>query len=782
MRTRARFAGFLVLLWLVVLPCLSAVTLTNGDFEAGLTGWRPLWTREPGAGRLSLDVGVVHSGRAAARVEHTGMRDWALEPRLRLPVVPGQVVGIQAWARKSGAGTALVCASLWGTNGQVVDWTYGARPIVEADSWQFIRLRWVVPDGVTELQPRFMGTGSVTVWLDDVVLEPTVGSTRHPDPKLPAVLRWENEVLSVTIHTSQATLQVQDRRTGGVWQQIPLHREVRVLQARALRDGWELELEDLRRDRALRMTVRGEPAGSEVIVELSGSGPLEEGALRFPHPFKGGPGQYLVIPMNEGISYPVEDQDVELFRLEAYGGHGICMAFWGVTDGTNGYAAILETPDDAAIRLHRIEGRLVVVPEWEAQQGRFGYPRRIRYTFFDRGGHVAMAKRYRRYAQEIGRFRTLEEKRRLNPHVDLLMGAVNVWCWDRDPVGLVREMQAAGIERILWSQGQSPDTLRQLNELDVLTGRYDIYQDVMDPAQLSRLRHVHPDWPEEAWPADLVRDRHGHWIPGWEVETRDGIRIPCGVLCDSRALSYARPRISTELRTHPYRARFIDTTTASPWRECYDPAHPMTRSDSRRHRMELLRFVSEEMRLVTGSETGHDAAVPYVHYFEGMLSLGPYRVPEAGRNMSRIWTEVPPLVRHYQVGWQYRLPLWELVYHDCVVAHWYWGDYSNKLPELWDLRDLFNLLYGTPPMFMFDRKLWSEQKDRFVQSYLTVCPVVRRVGYQEMTDHRFLTPDRSVQQTRFGNGIAITVNFGDSAWRSPDGVVVPARGFRLEPD
>ena len=31
-------------------------------------------------------------------------------------------------------------------------------------------------------------------------------------------------------------------------------------------------------------------------------------------------------------------------------------------------------------------------------------------------------------------------------------------------------------------------------------------------------------------------------------------------------------------------------------------------------------------------------------------------------------------------------------------------------------------------------------------------PVARQTGYSEMTDHRFLTPDRSVQQTAFANG------------------------------
>jgi len=185
------------------------------------------------------------------------------------------------------------------------------------------------------------------------------------------------------------------------------------------------------------------------------------------------------------------------------------------------------------------------------------------------------------------------------------------------------------------------------------------------------------------------------------------------------------------------------------------------------------------MKLVTGSETGHDAAVPYVHYFEGMLSLGPYRVPEAGRNMRKIWDEVPERVAKFQVGHKYRLPLWELVYHDCVVAQWYWGDYNNKLPALWDKRDLFNILYGTPPMFMFTRQVFNQNKDRFVRSYKNVCPVARAVGYAEMTDHSFLTPDRNVQQTSFANGTTITVNFGDESYSLPNGEKLKPMGHHL---
>jgi hypothetical protein len=80
-------------------------------------------------------------------------------------------------------------------------------------------------------------------------------------------------------------------------------------------------------------------------------------------------------------------------------------------------------------------------------------------------------------------------------------------------------------------------------------------------------------------------------------------------------------------------------------------------------------------------------------------------------------------------------------------------------------------------MFMFDKEFWRAHKDRFTQSYLNTCPYARATGYSEMTDHRFLTPDRDVQQTRFANGIIITVNFGETPYGLPSGQVLKPMGF-----
>jgi hypothetical protein len=162
-----------------------------------------------------------------------------------------------------------------------------------------------------------------------------------------------------------------------------------------------------------------------------------------------------------------------------------------------------------------------------------------------------------------------------------------------------------------------------------------------------------------------------------------------------------------------------------------------------------------------------------------MMSLGPYRVPDAGRRMAEILTDVPERVAKFQTGHFYRLPLWELVYHDCLVAYWYWGDYNNKLPSLWDRRDLLNALYGTPPMFMFNRRQWQTQKSRFVESYETAASVARASGYVEMLSHRWLTDDHAVQQTRFANGLTVTVNFGDRPYELPDGSTLEPLSHRV---
>ena len=764
---------------LLILLCIFTSRFADcSNAAADQTNWLDLWTREPGAGSSKVDAQVKHAGRETLRVQYTGTKDWSLPQPQHVATEAGDIFQLRTAVRVEGAGSVSVSVIAFGPGDQVVDWYLGRQTVSAGADWQDVTARIVIPTGVVAIQPRVTGDGPSVAHIDGLELKRT-GNLASLRPKgLPKMLELSNSTLRVSLDTSDLTLHVSDLRDGKRFDQQAANADCVVTSATG---GKTIELTVLAGVSGdnLHLSIAMEKELPELVVKLAGKGALDK-PVALPAPFVSPAGSYLVLPMNEGISFPAEDVSQAGRRMEGYSSHGMCMAFAGVTDGDAGQMQIIQTPDDAAIRLIALDHRLAIAPEWDAQKGKFGYERSIRYVFFDHGGHVAMAKRYRAYAQEIGLLKTLAEKRKTKPDIDLLVGAPNVWCWEEDGPRVASELQAAGISRMLWSNQQPPEHLKRLNAMPgVLTSRYDIYQDLMDPAKFNLLKWTHPDWTTAGWPKDLLIDSSGNWEHGWEIETNAGGMMPCGVLCDLRAPDFARKRIGKELSTHPYHCRFIDTTTATPWRECYSPDHPMTRSDSRAARMQLLQVVSDEFHLVTGSETGHDAAVPFVDYFEGMLSLIDYRVPDAGREMQRIWDAVPEDVAKYQVGQQYRLPLWELVYHDCVVAQWYWGDYNNKLPITWDKRDLFNVLYGTPPMFMFDASLWQKQKERFVASYRNTCQVARACGYSEMTDHRFLTPDRNVQQTKFANGVDVTVNFGQTPFTTKEGQVVKPMGYAV---
>ena len=115
-----------------------------------------------------------------------------------------------------------------------------------------------------------------------------------------------------------------------------------------------------------------------------------------------------------------------------------------------------------------------------------------------------------------------------------------------------------------------------------------------------------------------------------------------------------------------------------------------------------------------------------------------------------------------------------------MVSYWYWGDSSNSVPELMPLRDLFDALYGEPPLYSLSASQWEEQKEEIAASYARATKVARRTGFARMVSFEYLTPDRLVQKTRFSNGISVTANFSAEEYRSADGLTLGKWEYALE--
>ncbi|MDO5552459.1 MAG: glycoside hydrolase [Planctomycetia bacterium] len=790
---------------LLMVACFSVTQTTRAEdepvsVEQTINLQSGTWSREENALTVSLDEQTRFDGQPTLHVVHTGDKDWALASDARIPVKPGDVFTITITGLTKNmyvsAGVILRCGE------EVLSWVYGGAEVERNAVMQNVESQFVIPHGADNIAFRVTGSGNGEAWVNNVRLTRT-GS-------IPALdldpITLENKFLLLEFISNDGRFNVTDKRTGKTFFQ----REgsgVLVSDAKRTKDAngqeqIEATMIETASMQGFSTLIQLEQESPEIVVRLSAPPEMKmTNRISWPNAFESRAGDRVFLPVNEGISFPVEEDADGANWTYSFGGHGICMSFFGqITDTidpaqSDGYLGIIETPDDFTLDLFRLTNRedaklLMFSPHWIGQKKLFGYDRVLRYCFADQGGYVALCKRYREYAKEQGLVVPFDEKIKRNPALadglDCLIGAANIWYWERNKLEMAEELKKAGIDRILWSSGGSGQEIAALNQMDgVLTSVYDIYQDLMDPALIEQTaaKHAQGSWPQEAWPHDVNwSDADGSYRTGWTIEAADRTKpnIPCVVLCDRQAIPYAKNRISKELQEIPYRARFLDTTTASPWQECWSPDHPMTRTEGKFWKMKLLELIGKEFNLVCGSETGHEASVPYCDFFEGMMSLGPYRVPDSGRDMMRIWDEVPENLAKYQVGPEYRLPLWELIYHDCTVSYWYWGDYSNKLPAVWWKRDLFNALYGVPPMYMFSWHDWNTQKEKFVASYKIAEPVSRMTGRVEMTDHRILTPDRLVQQTTFANGCRVTVNFSDSPYACTDGQNVAPRGVRIE--
>ena len=126
-----------------------------------------------------------------------------------------------------------------------------------------------------------------------------------------------------------------------------------------------------------------------------------------------------------------------------------------------------------------------------------------------------------------------------------------------------------------------------------------------------------------------------------------------------------------------------------------------------------------------------------------------------------------------------RIPLYQLAFHDYVASTWVWRDTNfQSRPFAWK-KDLFNILYGTMPIWHINRKLWESHKADYIASYRAVASVRSQVGFSRMTGHGWLTPDRSVQYTDWEDGQRVIVNFGTRPYQAANRTTVAARSFAV---
>lgn len=540
-----------------------------------------------------------------------------------------------------------------------------------------------------------------------------------------------------------------------------------------------------------------------------------DGALTAPVEYPGSlipdPGDLALIPAGEGFAFPVDDPSIpvlpECSLLNSQSWH---LAFLASLRGDAWIVLAVESGTDAQVRHEREGGLLHSQLGWLPEGGVWGYERAVRFLSGDRGGLSALCAAYRRYRDAPGPVESLREKRWRLPQLDRLIGAPEFWIWpdqyeefmygagdaELNPtaVELVRiagEIKAAGCDRALiglFFAGDCPAAGKIAEKTGFLTAKYDNLEDelpgtlapLIPPARLRECDYTARRM--TAWPRDTVRDEAGNYIQAWALRGRDGIMHHQNRVCPQFAPEYTRAEVPALAREHGFEAWFFDVMGGGAM-ECRAPEHPLTRRESIRKRREAFQILGDA-GLISGTEEGCESYVGACCYSEGKLSPALYRLNyrESGRSKAHQYTpeEHEEIFDRFMLNPRYRIPLWELIYHDCMVSYWYWGDSSNCCPELLPRRDLFNLLYGQPPLYSLHVADWKRQKPLLLESAKRASAAARLTGYEKMTAFDWLDAEKLVHRTRFANGVTVTVNFSDRAFRTDSGETVPPCDFLLE--
>jgi hypothetical protein len=764
--------NLVLLLGLLFISAPAQNLLTNPGFEDGMTGWSDLWTRDAGTGTAVIVNSPVHGGSNALHITHNGSNDWSFANGGRFDVSPGQIYEFSAWVRvESVENDIQLCIVVYDADNTALDWAYAVRTLSQAtgEYTNFI-VRFVIPDGVATIMPRMMGNGACDLYADDL------GLVHAGDISFGLQYALENDYLKADIQSVGFAMEILEK-SGQKTYNLPAVNAFELQRVDTIQNGYVFHCSYLPGD--FDMSVGIVLSGNTLVFTLTAdpASPMSDN-LSFPGPIASTAADYLVVPRATGLIIPVTDQ-YPFWAHTMWGWKGT-MPFAGVTDLASGYMITSDDPWDT-----NIETPMPWNQEYSTLQlshlpskSTFGYMRTFYLTFFSQGGYVSMCKWYRAHAEALGHVKTFTQKIADNPNVEKLLGAVDFWALQSHfkTEAFIDSMVDFGMDRAILSLGggwynpaDQSAIIEHINGRGLLSSRYDIYTDVWPP--------THPEAPgyrTEGYPDDVIVNADGSLREGW-LSYLNGDPFQGYYVCSATHRGYARSWIADDLQINPYNARFIDVELSSSLYECFSTTHPTGRREDAQYRIQLLETVKDEFNLVTGSEEARDWAFPVVDFGEGTMTISP--ATNAGYDWAEPLDDPGADYLAYNVNPAIRIPLHGLVYHDVHVPTWYTGDGASKVPASWDDKDLFNILYGSMPLFLPPNVgYWAQNREKFITSYHLVSSVFRITGQFPMIDHRMLSPDFQVQQSTFANGWTVVVNFATTDY-THNGTVIPSKGF-----
>lgn len=344
---------------------------------------------------------------------------------------------------------------------------------------------------------------------------------------------------------------------------------------------------------------------------------------------------------------------------------------------------------------------------------------------------------------------------------------------------MIRDLADAGFDRLwLGAPGwegfvRQPETVRVAREKGYLIGTYDSYHSMHSPTIA----------PDETWATaqfDQALYDTGAIVKA-DGTPRKGFKQRGFLLSPKAARPWVERRVSGLMKSFPANSWFMDCDAFGEFFDDYSPAHPATQASDFAERMARSAWIRDTYGAVMGSEGCYAGAAATVHFTHGVLTpvIG-WGDPDLTQKSSKyflgayypgsepaVFFKPVPLKEDYRYLFydaRFRLPLFETVFHDSVVATHHWTNPSLKFPEVAGCVELLELLYDVPPLYHLNRAEFAKRKVDLKRQYAVFSPLHRQLALEPVTDFRWLTADRAVQSITFGNTAEITANFSENTF------------------
>ncbi|MFH1717820.1 MAG: glycoside hydrolase, partial [Planctomycetota bacterium] len=329
-----------------------------------------------------------------------------------------------------------------------------------------------------------------------------------------------------------------------------------------------------------------------------------------------------------------------------------------------------------------------------------------------------------------------------------------------------------------------PAVAEYANRMGYLFGPYDSYHSIHNPS----MRGTDSTWTTAQFDRELFEKGP---IVRKDGKKRGGFKGAGFKLSPIAARPYVEKRVRENMKNVPYSYYFVDCDAYGEVYDDYSPFHRASQADDVRARLERLAWIGDTFNVVVGSEGGSSYSAAVIHVAEGMFGpvfgwgdpdlsnkdskyyLGQYYPPD-GPN---VFVKQVPMKEQYQYFFydpRFRLPLYEIVFHDSVVTTHQWANGSLKYNNMLDAVALTELLYMVPPMYHMNLDEFDKHKEIMKRHYEFFSPLHKKAGFAQMTDFDWLSSDRKLQRTVFDNGVEMVANFSQESRRYQD-IDIPGR-------